>query len=119
MLVAGVDAEWRPTELEAYWREADYRTGGGHTVVDKQVTGTEELAVSFQRGVWRIAADEPNGTLTIGPAASGALVRIRWEEGVVPRGASAAPVVAAAFALADELWGTGIGDLTAAQDLRP
>jgi hypothetical protein len=108
--------------LEEFWRASsrEDRVGGGYTVVDTPVADTEEIPVSFENGTWSQVEDkdDANGTLVLGPAGAGGLVRISLEPGVVEPGASAAPVVAAAFALADRLWNTGIGEVVPAVDVR-
>lgn len=52
-----------------------------------------------------------DAALTLGPAAGGSLVRFDASEQAVPAGASFAPWAAAAFSLADSLFGTRFGGL--------
>lgn len=47
------------------------------------------------------------------------MVRIGFEDGVVTAGSPAAPAMAAAFLPADDMWGTGLGRLEPATDVRP
>ncbi|MGI9647208.1 MAG: hypothetical protein ACR2OI_01680 [Acidimicrobiia bacterium] len=123
MLVAGLAMEWHPEELERHWRSSttESRTARGLTTVSLTVTGTESLSVRYQAGEWQVVddEDEAHGTLERGPAASGGVVRILFEDAAVDAGDPAAPAVAAAFRLADELWNTGLGRLEAATDVRP
>jgi hypothetical protein len=120
MLIAGVAADWRPRDLEAHWRarSRDHRPGRAYTVVETVFSENESLPVRFDKGTWAPAVGDGTGTLSRGPAAAGGLVMIEFEPGVVAPGASAAPVVAAGFALADRLWNTGIGALEPAVDVR-
>lgn len=56
------------------------------------------------------------GTLSIQPALQGAMVRLALDD--VTPGTYVAPLASAAFTLADELWGTGFGDLEPAPQVR-
>lgn len=122
VLVAGVEADWWPRELEEHWRtnSREPRGGRGLTTVRRRFTQTDELPVRFSDGAWCVVedGDQANGTLTRGPAGSGGVIFIEFDPGVVEQGRSAAPVVAAGFALADGLWGTNIGPLEPATDVR-
>lgn len=62
------------------------------------------------------AGDQVAGALLLGPSQLGGIVRYLPAE--QRAGVRLAPVVAAALALADRLWDTGIGPLTAAPDVR-
>ena len=118
-LVAGVEADWRPDELEQHYRASSVgaRQGRGLTVVTPRFTQTEAIRVRLSDGRWVPAGDdEADGTLTRGPAAAGGLLRIEFTP---PKsGASVAPEVLSAWRLANELWDAGIGELIPAQDIR-
>jgi hypothetical protein len=88
------------------------RAGGAWTVTRKgpPTTGAnEEVAVAFEDGVCRPATDErpPDGTLTFGPSGVGGFVRLSLDPERVAAGPPVAPLAVAAFALADERFGTG------------
>ncbi len=122
LLVAGVEADWRPQELERFWRVSsrEHRVGGGSTIVDRRFDDSEEVPIRLTGGTWTPATDpeEANGTLIRGPAAAGGFIRMSLEPGTLEPSATTAPLVAAAFALADRLWETGIGEIVPAADVR-
>jgi hypothetical protein len=66
--------------------------------------------------------DEPrrpaDGVLSFGPSGVGGFVRLALDPDRVPVGRSVAPLAVAAFALADERFGTGIGPLEPARAVR-
>ena len=97
------------------------RAGGAWTVTDRGPSGeSRELAVRFDGGACRPAADgEPaDGVLSFGPSGVGGFVRLALDPDRVPAGPPVAPLAVAAFALADERFGTGIGPLEPARAVR-
>ncbi len=60
--------------------------------------------------------EKADGSLHIGPGSFGGYLRFRVNEPVP--GASSAPLAVAALALADAEWGTGIGAVEAAPEVR-
>jgi hypothetical protein len=96
------------------------RAGGAWTVTDEPADVTRELAVAFEGGACRPAADgrPADGVLSFGPSGVGGFVRLALDPGRVPAGPSVAPLAVAAFALADERFGTGIGRLAPARAVR-
>jgi hypothetical protein len=124
-LIEGEALAYRADDLERQVLDvADRsRAGGAWTVTRKgPVTAgaNEEVAVAFEDGVCRPATDErpPDGTLTFGPSGVGGFVRLRLDPERVPAGPPVAPLAVAAFALADERFGTGIGPLEPARPVR-
>ena len=99
-----------------------FRAGGAWTVTRKAVTGAnEEVAVAFEGGVCRPAAEDgraADGMVTFGPSGVGGFVRVRLDPERVAAGPPVAPLAVAAFALADERFGTGIGPLEPARAVR-
>ena len=81
---------------------------------------TRELPVAFEGGACRPAADgrPADGVLSFGPSGVGGFVRLALDPERVPAGPSVAPLAVAAFALADERFGTGIGPLEPARAVR-
>jgi hypothetical protein len=59
-----------------------------------------------------------DGVLSFGPSGVGGFVRLTLDPDRVPVGRSVAPLAVAAFALADERFGTGIGPLEPARAVR-
>jgi hypothetical protein len=96
------------------------RAGGAWTVTEEPADATRELAVTFAGGACRPAADgrPPDGVLSFGPSGVGGFVRLAIDPGRVPAGPSVAPLAVAAFALADERFGTRIGRLEPARAVR-
>ena len=113
MLVAGEIDDLDAAEIEEITLEAGERIRqlGGLTTIPMPVAATIEQRIELSKGEIRPVPEGGNGLLQLGPAAMGGLVRFTMDPGTVPGGTHAAPVVARAFALADELWGTGIGPL--------
>ncbi len=114
-VIAGEDLEFRPADLERLVREAaaHSRRGGAHRVVRKRPEATVEVAVCFRDGKAEVVPDgsDPDATLTYGPGPVGGWVRLRIDPATASMGEWVAERAVAAFALADELWGTGIGPL--------
>jgi hypothetical protein len=99
------------------------RAGGAWTVTERRPgpgDATRTLPVTFQGGTCRPAEDgqEADGVLSFGPSGVGGFVRLALDPGRVPVGRSVAPLAVAAFALADERFGTGIGPLEPARAVR-
>jgi hypothetical protein len=71
-------------------------------------------------GACRLAGDgEPAaGTLVFGPSNVGGFLRLELDPARVPAGPPVAPLAVAAFALADERLGTGLGPLEPARPVR-
>ena len=59
-----------------------------------------------------------DGVVSFGPSGVGGFVRVALDPGRVPAGPPVAPLAVAAFALADERFGTGIGPLKPARAVR-
>jgi len=96
------------------------RAGGAWTVTDAAADATRELPVTFEGGTCRPAAggDPADGVLSFGPSGVGGFVRLALDPERVPAGPPVAPLAVAAFALADERLGTGIGPLEPARSVR-
>ncbi|HET7519073.1 MAG TPA: hypothetical protein VFN05_15575, partial [Actinomycetes bacterium] len=94
------------------WTVTERRPGPGDA--------TRTLPVTFEGGACRPAEDgrRADGVLSFGPSGVGGFVRLALDPGWVPAGRSVAPRAVAAFALADERFGTGIGPLEPARAVR-
>ena len=92
------------------------RSGRGLHTRDRTVTETVRVSLSRQPNTGVAVAgeaDEANaGSLELGPASTGSLVIYKAKDDDAPIGPSFAPQAAEAFRVADELWDTGIGELT-------
>jgi len=121
-LIEGETLAYAADDLERQVLSAADRTraGGAWTVTDEPADTTRELPVSFEGGTCRPAADDrpPDGVLSFGPSGVGGFVRLALDPGRVPAGPSVAPLAVAAFALADERFGTGIGRREPARPVR-
>ena len=96
------------------------RAGGAWSVTQTATDATTDLSVGFEGGTCRPApADGPaDGVLSFGPSGVGGFVRLDLDPHRVPAGPPVAPLAVAAFALADERFGTGIGPLEPARAVR-
>ena len=96
------------------------RAGGAWTVTKEPADATRELAVAFEGGACQPApaGRTPDGVLSFGPSGVGGFVRLALDPDRVPAGPPVAPLAVAAFALADERFGTGIGRLEPARAVR-
>jgi hypothetical protein len=121
-LQGGEALDYRPRELEAMLVQgADtHRYGGGWTTMRKIEQESREHPLARTGGDYRLASPwEPaDATLLIGPSNIGGFVRFTPDPTRTPRGPSIAPAVIAAFALADREFGTGLGPLTSAEEIR-
>lgn len=96
------------------------RAGGAWSVTSVPASATQALPVIFDRGACRPVVDGqvPHGVLSFGPSGVGGFLRLALDPARVPAGPSVAPLAVAAFALADERYGTGIGRLEPARSVR-
>jgi len=122
-LVEAEPLAYGPDDLERQLLAAadQTRAGGAWTVTDRgPADTTRELPVTFRGAACRPAADgrPADGVLSFGPSGVGGFVRLAIDPDRVPVGRSVAPLAVAAFALADEVFGTGIGPLEPAQAVR-
>jgi hypothetical protein len=122
MLAEGDAPDASAAEIEALVLPAADATrwGGGWSMLPVDWSETESVSVRFEDGRAVVAADdeERDGELLRGPNAVGGYVRIDLEPERTPKGPSVAPRVAAALALADELWDAGLGPLEPARPVR-
>lgn len=121
-LQGGEVLDYRPQELERLLLSgADaHRSGGGWTVVRKLQTETHEHTLVHDGRGYRLAksGEAGDGTLAIGPSNVGGFLRFTPEPSRVQARRSIAPLVVAAFALADREFGTDLGALAPARDVR-
>jgi hypothetical protein len=121
-LIEGEAVAFGPGDLEdQVLAAADRtRTGGAWSVTQVTTEATEELPVVFEGGACRpAAADGPaDGVLAFGPSGVGGFVRLNLDPDRIQAGPPVAPLAVAAFALADERFGTGIGPLEPARAVR-
>jgi hypothetical protein len=121
-LQSGVVLNYRPSELEEMLVEgADkHRSGGGWTTITNVEKESREYALTRADAGYRLATpgQPADATLLVGPSNIGGFVRFTPEAKRMSRGASIAPDVVAAFALADREFGTGLGALSAAREVR-
>lgn len=121
-LQGGVALDYRPRDLEEMLVEgADtHRAGGGWTTVKTVVQESREHAILRVDGGYRLAVPgEPaDASLLVGPSNVGGFVRFTPDPTRTPRGRSIAPEVVAAFSLADREFGTGLGSLWPAREIR-
>ncbi len=120
--VEGEPIDWRPAELEALLiRRADGRRASRVGImVSTPVAEARDLAVVAGEGEWREAAEgeTPDARLALGPGPMGGYLWVALDPDRTPVGPSVAPRVQRACALADRVWGTGIGPLEPARDVR-
>jgi hypothetical protein len=122
-LVSGYDTGLTAAQFETMLVESadTHRWGGGGLMVPgQQPTETDERAVIVSGDGVRLAREEEesHGVLMLGPSAVGGYLRFEPHADRVLPGRPLAPMVASAFALADATWGTGIGPLEPASDVR-
>jgi hypothetical protein len=122
MVVEGDAPDVRATDIEALLLPAadDTRWGGGWSMIPTTFTETESVPVCFEGDRLRVTqpGEVSDGELMRGPNAVGGFVRLSLDPDRTPKGPSVAPRVVAALALADELWGAGIGPLEPARNVR-
>jgi hypothetical protein len=122
-VVSGYDTGLTAAQFEAMLVESadSHRWGGGGlSLSSPHPTETDERAIIVSGNDIRLARaeEQSHGKLMLGPSATGAFVMFEPQADRVLPGRSIAPMVVSAFALADEIWGTGIGPLEPARDVR-
>lgn len=118
--IEGEALDWRPAEIEALVVGSSdrQRAAGCHLVAPLRVGDTRSTRFRLADGVAEACEAGGDGGLVLGPAAGGGLLRVELDPERTPIGPSVAPRIAAAVALADQLWGTGVGALEPARDVR-
>ncbi len=81
--------------------------------------GERRMGVAIRSDTVVPAADESAGVMELGIGPPGAILRVDFAAGSVPPGPPLGPLAARAVGLADEIWDLGLGELSAAPDLRP
>jgi hypothetical protein len=118
--VRGIDIGVSVTEFERLLVEAAdaSRSGGASAVTsDVRATATETVLVAGgPQGLVEATSDGAVGSVELGPAAVGGLVRYR--PAVPEPGLRMAPYAVAALHFADERWGTAFGPHQVAPDVR-
>lgn len=121
-LIENEPLDYRPNSFEQMIVDSadERRGGGGWTVVDKKAEKTDSvLLAEAQEKFLKVSDDvESVASLSFGPGDQGGFVRFTPDAGQTPAGPSAAPLVVSAFAVADQLWDVGLGDLTPAPSVR-
>lgn len=120
--IDGLPLDWRPAELEALVvGPADANRHVGFTTNSSiRTTESRPLSLAHDGAGWRLVPEgEPaQATGIIGPSAMGSYLRVALlPEAVVP-GPSAAPLAVEMLAVLDRELGLGLGELSAALDLR-
>jgi len=114
--------DFRPGELEQHVVSSSdaARRGSPFTIFQGSRTETEFVQVAKRgAGYVRLAEGEQgDGTLMFGPSVTGGFVRYLPDPTRVPVGASLAPTAAEIFAFTDAEFGTDLGPLEAAREVR-
>ena len=121
-VVGGVDAEWRPGDLERLLLDTfdEHRAGGTWRALEGQMEPvTDASFVATADGLRPAAPEEPGDlTMSIGPSPHGSFVRTMFDRGRTPVGPSVAPLAASVWSHVDGAYALGIGPLEAARDVR-
>ena len=121
-LAEGEDLDYRPEWLESVLVQAADRQRFGRSMffVRKEISETTTHRIAHDEGGHHLARDgeDSDGTFLLGPGTLGGFFSFVPDPGSVPAGAFFAPYVVEAFALADRVVGTGIGDVEAARPTR-
>ena len=102
-IVAGLDLDWRPRELEAELVRAadDERGGGTWRMVSAEVDDAERPLLLSPSPRWALDDEPRDVTVEIGSSGSGAFLRSTAVPGRVPVGASFAPTAVAIWEFLD------------------
>jgi hypothetical protein len=115
-------SDFRPEELEAHVVESadSKRAGRCYTVFPEARTETEIHPVVTEGNTFRVdeGASSPDGWVTLGPSSVGGFVSFQPDVAKTPTGPSFAPTAVRAFAFTDAEFGTGLGELEAANEVR-
>ena len=120
-LMSGAQLDIDTTILESELLEAadERRVAQASLRVASPRRYVEDVALRWtDAGFVVVTEDEADALLTLGPGPRrGAMVRVVLDTTLHPPGPSIAPKVVSAFAVADDLWNLGIGELEPAPDL--
>jgi hypothetical protein len=122
LIVEREPADYRPDDLEhLVVSNGDEKRGGGcFTLFGGERTETSLISVAKRAGKFVVLPEgEPgDGVLMLGPSTAGSMVRYQPDVALVQRGPSFAPTAAEVFALTDAEFGTGLGPLEPAREVR-
>lgn len=122
LVIEGEPLDFRPADLEALVvSSADATRGGGcHTLYRGDREETTYVGVARRAGRYTVLpeGESGDGVLVFGPSNEGGFVRYQPDWTAVRRGPSFAPTAAEIFAFTDAEFGTGLGPLEAAPDVR-
>lgn len=114
--------DWQPDALEAVLVHAadTHRRGGAMQVLDVRVGALHKADLVRAPAGWRLAQDDEavHARAMLGPAPSGALLRVTFEPAQTPIGPPSAPRAVEALAFLADHWNVPIGDLEAARSVR-
>jgi hypothetical protein len=121
-VIAGMDFDFRPRDFETLVVEtADARRSGGTwKVLPLAVPDVPARPLAWTGDAWRWAADddEPAARCMAGPSNVAGFVRCSFVPARTPAGPSVGERAVAFYRFCDEEFGTGIGPLDAAVDVR-
>jgi hypothetical protein len=119
--VEGAALDWRAPELEAAivaWADG-HRGALGGTVAGPGPITDEVLPVRIEsEAVVPADGREAHGAISVGNAAAGRFVQVRFHAPFLEPGRPAAPWIARGLALADARWSLGLGPLEWAREVR-
>lgn len=123
-LVAGVDIDFKPKELEALVvNTADKQRGGGTwRALQAYLPEVDNRPVKLTDGGWAWADNDPHpdGTVSVGPGIVGSFARLTptQDSSAVKAGSSFAPLARDFWEFVDKSVGSQIGTLEAAKNVR-
>lgn len=96
------------------------RTASALYMLDEPQAETRTRSFRMDGEAWRIveADEDPDGSLMIGPGPTGGIVLCNWHADRIETGASLAPYVIRALALAEREFGIPVGELVPAREER-
>jgi hypothetical protein len=110
-LVEGIEADWRPDDLEALVLEhsAGHRLAGGMVHFSEPRTETTKLHLRYDGSVWSPGDEPGDATVSIGPGPMGGIALVRLNPETTPVGPPSAPRVAGVIRFLDRHLSLGIG----------
>jgi hypothetical protein len=110
-ITAGIDADWRPRDLERHLLH----------LVDRERRGGTWRAVTVRTDALtdeRLAIGDVRATWSVGPSALGSFFRAMFDASTFPRGRPAGPAATEVWAYWNERYALGLPPLRAAPDVR-